>query len=163
MGSEGLVEIWRGQYSRDSFGKLRFLMIEDCNDISVAIPCSKLPVLQNLEQLEVCNCISVEEVIQGEELVGETIPRLTKINLISLPMLMDLSSLQPILQNLHSLRVSWCENLRNLVSPSMVERLVNLKELCKLLCSSVKEIVRDDGSEATDDVSFTKLEKLQLF
>ncbi|KAL6324355.1 hypothetical protein AAG906_012959 [Vitis piasezkii] len=162
VGSKGLVEIWRGQYSSESFGKLRVLSIENCDDISVAIPCSKLPVLQNLEILKVSRCKSVEEVIQGEELAGEKIPRLTNISLCALPTLMHLSSLQPILQNLHSLEVFYCENLRNLASPSMAKRLVNLKNLWIAVCISVKEIVRDDGSEATDDVSFTKLEKLRL-
>ncbi|XP_034707550.1 probable disease resistance protein At4g27220 isoform X2 [Vitis riparia] len=158
----GPMEIWRGQFSRESFGKLRVLMITMCEGIPVAIPCSKLPVLQNLEKLFVLNCNSVEEVIQEEGLAGETIPRLTEIFLRSLPSLMHLSGLQPILQNLHSLEVYGCDNLMNLVSPSMAKRLVQLKELSITDCSMVKEIVGADVTEATDDISFTNLEKLQL-
>ncbi|XP_034707564.1 uncharacterized protein LOC117930893 isoform X2 [Vitis riparia] len=156
------MEIWRGQFSRESFGKLRVLEIKMCKGIPVAIPCSKLPVLQNLEQLNVQDCNSVEEVIQEEGLAGETIPRLTKICLKRLPSLMHLSALQPILQNLHSLEAVDCGNLMNLVSPSMAKRLVQLKELSITYCSMVKEIVGADVSEATDDISFTNLEKLQL-
>ncbi|XP_034707556.1 disease resistance protein At4g27190-like isoform X2 [Vitis riparia] len=158
----GPMEIWRGQFSRESFGKLRVLEIKICERIPVVIPCSKLLVLQNLEQLNVQDCNSVEEVIQEEGLAGETIPRLTKICLVSLPSLMHLSGLQPILQNLHSLDVVDCGNLMNLASPSMAKRLVQLKELSITSCSMVKEIVGADVSEATDDISFTNLEKLQL-
>ncbi|XP_034707554.1 disease resistance protein SUMM2-like isoform X5 [Vitis riparia] len=158
----GPMEIWRGQFSRDSFGKLRVLEIKMCEGIPVAIPCSKLPVLQNLEQLNVQDCDSVEEVIQEEGLAGETIPRLTKICLVRLPSLMHLSGLQPILQNLHSLKVDFCGNLMNLVSPSMAKRLVQLKVLYITYCSVMKEIVGADVSEATDDISFTNLEELEL-
>ncbi|XP_034707099.1 disease resistance protein At4g27190-like [Vitis riparia] len=56
---KGLVEIWCGQFSRESFGKLRVLEIEACHDISLVIP-------HTIEQLIVRRCDSVEKVIQVE-------------------------------------------------------------------------------------------------
>ncbi|XP_034705650.1 uncharacterized protein LOC117929471 [Vitis riparia] len=80
-----------------------------------------------------------------------------------LPMLRHLSGFGSILQNLQSLQVSRCRNLINLVSPSMAKRLVQLKELTVCSCDKVKEIVENEGGEATDDeILFTKLQKLEL-
>ena len=163
MGFKGPMEIWWGQFSRESFGKLRVLEIEACHDISVVIPSSKLQALHNIEQLIVRSCYSVEKVIQVEGHAGETLPRLTIMYLKDLPMLRHLSGLGPILQNLQSLQVSQCGNLINLVSPSMAKRLVQLKELTVDSCDEVKEIVENEGGEATDDeILFTKLQKLEL-
>ncbi|XP_034707094.1 disease resistance protein At4g27190-like [Vitis riparia] len=153
---KGPVEIWCGQFSRESFGKLRVLEIEACHDISLVIP-------HTIEQLIVRRCDSVEKVIQVEGHAGETLPRLTIMYLEDLPMLRHLSGLGPILQNLQSLQVSRCRNLINLVSPSMAKRLVQLKELTVDYCDEVKEIVENEGGEATDDeILFTKLQKLKL-
>ncbi|KAL6323770.1 hypothetical protein AAG906_002238 [Vitis piasezkii] len=153
---KGPVEISWGQFSRESFGKLRVLEIEVCHDISVVIP-------HNIEQLIVRRCYSVEKVIQVEGHGGETLPRLTIMCLDDLPMLRHLSGLGSILQNLQSLQVFHCDSLINLVSPSMAKRLVQLKELTVRYCGKVKEIVENEGGEATDDeILFTKLQKLNL-
>ena len=114
MGFKGPMEIWWGQFSRESFGKLRVLEIEACHDISVVIPSSKLQALHNIEQLIVRSCNSVEKVIQVEGYAGETLPRLTIMCLDDLPMLRHLSGLGSILQNLQSLQVFRCRNLINL-------------------------------------------------
>ena len=104
---KGPVEISWGQFSRESFGKLRVLEIEGWHDISVVIP-------HNIEQLIVRRCYSVEKVIQVEGYAGETLPRLTIMCLDDLPMLRHLSGLGSILQNLQSLQVFRCRNLINL-------------------------------------------------
>ena len=44
------MEIWWGQFSRESFGKLRVLEIVACHDISLVIP-------HNIEQLIVRSCL----------------------------------------------------------------------------------------------------------
>ena len=109
------------------------------------------------------NCSSVKEVIQVEGRVGETLPQLTIMYLENLPMLTHLSGFGPFLQNLHSLQVSKCGKLINLVSPSMAKTLVQLEELTVSYCDEVKEIVENEGGEATDDkIVFTKLKKLKL-
>ena len=110
---KGPVEISWGQFSRESFGKLRVLEIA-CHDTSVVIPSSKLQALHNIEQLIVRSCYSVEKVIQVEGYAGETLPRLTIMCLDDLPMLRHLSGLGSILQNLQSLQVFRCRNLINL-------------------------------------------------
>ncbi|WKA02986.1 hypothetical protein VitviT2T_021126 [Vitis vinifera] len=157
------MEILLSQFSRESFGKLRVLEIKACHDVLVVIPSSKLQVLHNLKQLIVRNCSSVKEVIQVEGRVGETLPQLTIMYLENLPMLTHLSGFGPFLQNLHSLQVSKCGKLINLVSPSMAKTLVQLEELTVSYCDEVKEIVENEGGEATDDkIVFTKLKKLKL-
>ena len=170
----GTMEIWGGQFSRESFGKLRKLEIEDSPNISVVIPSRMLQILHNLKQLTLRSCNSVKEVIQVEGVVQyETLllPQLTEMHLEDLPMLTHLvgfgtfgiGSLQ-LLQNLHHLHVSECGKLINIVSPSMAKRLVQLKKLSITACSMVKEIVGDDDDTcfSNNAFAFPSLEEMEV-
>ena len=156
LSSQESMEIWQGQFSRESFGKLRNLEIFQCHNISVVIPCSKQQGWNNLKRLTLGSCKSMKEVIQMEGVtVGETFPQLTEMHLEDLPMLTHLFGfgfrLRPILQNLHYLHVSECGNLINIISPSMAKRLVRVKMLSVTNCFMVKEIVGDDASTEEDE------------
>eukprot|EP00261_Vitis_vinifera_P039659 XP_019080902.1 PREDICTED: probable disease resistance protein At4g27220 isoform X2 [Vitis vinifera] len=161
------MKIWQGQFSGESFCKLRVLKIKMCHNILVVIPCSRLPKLHNLKELYVSKCNSVEEVFQMKELVNqeyqvETLPRLTKMFLEDLPLLTYLSGLVQIFENLHSLTVHGCENLIYLVTSSIAKTLVQLKELTIEQCKLVKEIVGHEGGEEPYDIVFSKLQRLRL-
>ncbi|XP_034680169.1 probable disease resistance protein At4g27220 [Vitis riparia] len=161
------MKIWQGQFSGESFCKLRVLKIKMCHNILVVIPCSRLPKLHNLKELYVSKCNSVKEVFQMKELVNqeyqvETLPRLTKMFLEDLPLLTYLSGLVQIFENLHSLTVSGCGNLIYLVTSSIAKTLVQLKELIIEQCRSVKEIVGHEGGEEPYDIVFSKLQRLKL-
>ncbi|XP_034708971.1 probable disease resistance protein At4g27220 [Vitis riparia] len=70
------MKIWQGQFSGESFCKLRLLKIRKCHDILVVIPSNVLPKLHNLEELHVSKCNSVKEVFElvDKEYQVETLP-----------------------------------------------------------------------------------------
>ncbi|XP_034707644.1 uncharacterized protein LOC117930941 isoform X2 [Vitis riparia] len=154
------MKIWQGQFSGESFCKLRLLKIRKCHDIFVVIPSNVLPKLYNLEELHVSKCNSVKEVFElvDKEYQVETLPRLTEMFLEDLPLLTYLSGLGQILKNLHSIEVCGCGNLIYLVTSSMAKTLVQLKVLTIGKCESVEEIVRHEGGEEPYDIVFSKLQ-----
>ena len=161
----GNVEIWRGQFSRISFSKLRVLKMSKHRGISIETSLSIVQKLQNLERLEVEECNSVNEIIQKEWF--SILPRLTEIRLKDLPKLMDLSGLDLHFHNLQTLEVVGCESLINLLTPSTTKRLV--QQLRKLIiegCSKVKEIfMGNEGDEPITDgieIEFNTLNSLSL-
>ncbi|PAL65156.1 hypothetical protein CEJ83_20680, partial [Acinetobacter baumannii] len=90
-----LKEIWHGQALPVSFfNNLRQLAVDDCTNMSSAIPANLLRCLNNLEYLEERNCDSIEEVLHLEELInaeeehfGQLFPKLSNLRLIDLPKL----------------------------------------------------------------------------
>ena len=159
------VEIWRGQFSRMPFSKLRVLKISEHGGISIGTSLSVVQKLQNLERLEVEECNSVNEIIQKEWF--STLPRLTEICLKNLPKLMDLSGLDLHFHNLQTLEVVRCESLINLLTPLTTKRLVQqLRKLIIQGCNKVKEIfVGNEGDELITDgieIEFTTLKSLSL-
>ena len=158
------MKIWQGQFSEESFCKLRLLKIRKCHDIFVVIPSNVLPKLHNLEELHVSKCNSVKEVFElvDKEYQVETLPRLTEMFLEDLPLLTYLSGLGQIFKNLHSIEVRRCGNLIYLVTSSMAKTLVQLKVLIIEKCESVEEIVRHEGGEEPYDIVFSKLQRLRL-
>ena len=161
----GNVEIWRGQFSRMPFSKLRVLKLSKHGGISIRTSLSVVQTLQNLERLEVEECDSVNEIIQKEWF--STLPRLTEICLKDLPKLMDLSGLDLHFHNLQTLEVVGCESLINFLTPSTTKRLVQqLRKLIIRECNKVKEIfVGNEGDEQITDnieIEFTTLKSLSL-
>ncbi|KAL6324295.1 hypothetical protein AAG906_007410 [Vitis piasezkii] len=141
------MKIWQGQFSGESFCKLRLLKIRKCHDILVVIPSNVLSKLHNLEELHVSKCNLVKEVFElvDKEYQVETLPRLTKMFLEDLPLLTYLFGLGQIFKNLHSVEVHGCGNLIYLVTSSMAKTLVQLKR-----------------GEEPYDIVFSKLQRLRL-
>ncbi|RVW53213.1 hypothetical protein CK203_116902 [Vitis vinifera] len=133
------MKIWQGQFSGESFCKLRLLRIRECHDILVVIPSNVLPKLHNLEELHVNKCNSVKEVFElvDKEYQVET---------------------GQIFKNLHSLEVRGCGNLIYLVTSSMAKTLVQLKVLTIEKCELVEEIVRHEGVPSTPRVKEVKID-----
>ncbi|KAH9753083.1 Disease resistance protein [Citrus sinensis] len=89
-----LQEIWHGQALPVSFfNNLSDLVVDDCTNMSSAIPANLLRCLNNLQYLTVTNCDSLEEVLHLEELnakeehIGPMFPKLSNLRLIDLPKL----------------------------------------------------------------------------
>ncbi|RVW21683.1 hypothetical protein CK203_099911 [Vitis vinifera] len=91
-----------------------------------------LHTLHDLEKLNVRRCGSVKEVVQLEELVDE---------------------------ESHAMELA---NLVNLLPPSTAKSLVQLKNLKVGGSDMIKEVVSRGGGEATEEITFCKLEHIAL-
>ena len=93
------------------------------------------PDLQSLESLRVLECDSL-------------------INLVP-------SSVESF-QNLATLDVRYCGNLRSLISPLVAKTLVKLETLIARGSYMIEEIVANKGEEASDEITFHKLQHMEL-
>ncbi|KAJ4721055.1 Disease resistance protein [Melia azedarach] len=120
-------EIWHDQALPFSFfSNLTLLRVSDCKFMSSAIPANLLRFLNNLLQLDVIRCDSVEEVFHLEGLdAGEhtdpLFPRLKFLYLIDLPKLKRFCSFNGNtveLPSLSSLGIHNCNNMETFISDS---------------------------------------------
>ncbi|KAL6311654.1 hypothetical protein AAG906_025733 [Vitis piasezkii] len=65
-------------------------------------------------------------------------------------------------QNLATLDVQSCGSLRSLISPSVAKSLVKLKTLKIGGSDMMEEVVANEGGEATDEITFYKLQHMEL-
>ena len=93
------------------------------------------PDLHSLESLRVRNCDSL-------------------INLVP--------SLVASFQNLATLDVRSCGSLRSMISPSVAKTLVKLQTLIARGSYMMEEIVANEGEEAVDEITFCKLQHMEL-
>lgn len=116
---------WLKELKLSKLPELKHLVDEDSQPV---------PILQNLETLEVLECSRLE---------------------ILVPSLVSF-------QNLVSLEVSKCHGLRNLITASAATNLVQLRRMNIKECESLQEIVRSEADGAEDDIGFNQLEYLGL-
>ncbi|OMO67904.1 cc-nbs-lrr resistance protein [Corchorus capsularis] len=195
--NELLKEIWHGQVPAEYFRKLKVLELRGFPKQSAILPSCLLRSLKNLEKL-VLGDASFEKIFQYEELNGDTDEEkrsqmfhcLADLTLFKLPELIHLweEGYQPgsMFQNLRTLRVMECENLKNLVPPSVsFQNLMTLevskchgfihlvtpstaKSLTQLTrmritdCKMIENIVACVGDEMKDGAVFTQLKYLNL-
>ncbi|KAA8517894.1 hypothetical protein F0562_015368 [Nyssa sinensis] len=166
-------EIWGRQLPNGLFCKLRVLKLDQCEKLLIAAPFDLLKVLPNLEEVQVANCTSIEEVFEiNEQNTRWSSPssRLRELTLSVLPRLVHLCKKdhQAVLfENLVSLSVVSCKSLRNLLSFSMARGLVNLQKLKIDDCLIMEEVVgREEGKEqeeeAEEKIFFPQLNQLEL-
>uniref|UniRef100_A0A2N9HBH2 Uncharacterized protein n=1 Tax=Fagus sylvatica TaxID=28930 RepID=A0A2N9HBH2_FAGSY len=104
----------------NSFPSLEKLILRKL--VNLKAICHGTVCLQNLEEVEVWNCSSIEEIIEGEETGGVNsnafcpimIPRLHLLYLSSLPELKTISKRVVICNSLDSIDVRDCEKLKKL-------------------------------------------------
>lgn len=63
---DNVAKIWKDQLFRNSFSKLEILHVEGCHKISSVFQWNMLKRLENLHELQVKNCTSVEDIFQPE-------------------------------------------------------------------------------------------------
>lgn len=117
-----LKAICNGTVVDSVLSKLKTLHIHNCNRLKYIFTFGLLQSLQNLEEVEVWNCHSVEDIIEGEETSGVNnnaippimVPRLHVIYLSSLPELKTISERVLVCNSLESVDVWDCEKLKKL-------------------------------------------------
>ncbi|GAY68289.1 hypothetical protein CUMW_263010, partial [Citrus unshiu] len=177
-----LREIWHGQALRVSFfNNLRELVVDDCTNMSSAIPANLLRCLNNLEWLAVWNCDSLEEVLHLEELNADKehicplFPKLFSLTLIDLPKLKRFCNFTGNiieLPKLECLTIENCPDMETFISNStfVLHMTADNKEPQKLkseenlfVADQIQHLFDEKvGEEAEDCIVFRKLEYLGL-
>ncbi|KAF2288037.1 hypothetical protein GH714_004036 [Hevea brasiliensis] len=143
-----LENIWHGQLTADSFGKLKSLFITECRNLVTVFPWNVLERFQRLE-LYLGRCDSVQEIYQleGFNVEANVVAafELRDLSVCSLESLKHVWSKDPqgvfTFQSLISIRVYGCEVLKNLFPTSMAEGLLQLEQLQIENHCGVEEIV----------------------
>ncbi|XP_024192398.1 uncharacterized protein LOC112196311 [Rosa chinensis] len=159
------------------FRELRYMVVSSCNNLLGVFSSSVVQNLQNLEQLEVWSCDSLETVFELEGLeikekdgvTATLLSCLEKMELGDLPMLAYLwKPPQNILafQNLTTLQVSSCNRLEYVFPLFMVGGLVKLESMYITYCPRIAEIfakTEEHGNEEkTNEIVISQVKTLHL-
>jgi len=152
--------------------------IKAFHKLSVLVPYNEIQMLQNVKELTVSNCDSLNEVFGSGggadtkktdhisttqyQLQNMTLDNLPKLSHIWKHNIMEVASFQKIT----NIDVLHCHNLKSLLSHSMARSLVQLKKLTVGDCDMMEEIItKEDGNSEGGNkvkISFPKLEELLL-
>ncbi|KAH9752952.1 Disease resistance protein [Citrus sinensis] len=167
-----LREIWHGQAVPVSFfNNLRQLAVDDCTNMSSAIPTNLLRCLNNLRCLEVRNCDLIEEVLHLEELnakeehIGPRFPRLNRLRLIDLPKLKRFCNFTGNiieLSELENLTIENCPDMETFISNSVVHVTTNNKEPQKLTSEENFLLAHQVQPLFDEKLTFPQLKELKL-
>ena len=164
--------LWHNQLVPDSFCKLNQLCVDQCENLMNIFPPNMLRRLQNnLEELRIRNCNSVEEVFEVrranvDEIYEKGSTQLKVLNLVSLPKLKHVwtSDLEAILtfQNLRQVEVSKCKTLKSLFPISVAKSLEQLESLRINDCGLMEEIVALEEELEMTKFVFPRITSLSL-
>ncbi|XP_054818940.1 uncharacterized protein LOC129318262 isoform X2 [Prosopis cineraria] len=142
-----LEEIWLGKISpaNNSFQKLTTLVVKNCEFLSTVIPSYLLPYLENLEELHVERCGSVEVIFDGSDMVMKK-SHLKRLILCQLPKMKHVwnKNLEGILsyENLEVVAVTKCQCLYVLFpAVPLAKNLSKLETLKIIHCGALVDIV----------------------
>jgi len=136
--------------------RLEFVRVDDCGDVRPPFPAKLLRALNNLKEVIVDSCKSLEEVFElGEPYEGSTeekelLSSLTKLHLKRLP---DLKCIwkgptrHVSLHNLAHLFLISLDKLTFIFTPSLARSLPKLETLDLSKCGELKHIIREEDGE----------------
>ena len=163
--------IWHNQLVPHSFCKLQKLSVDNCGNLKKDFPQNILGIIRNLEELEISNCASMEEVfeirdVNVEETTDTVASILKDLKLFRLPNLKRVWNWDPqailTFQTLSKVDIIDCIRLESVFPTSVVKSLAQLKELRIQRCG-VEEIVgMEEGSETTIEFVLPRLTTLIL-
>ncbi|XP_028062975.1 disease resistance protein At4g27190-like [Camellia sinensis] len=152
------TEIWHNQLDVGCLDKVGFMRVQCCGKLSSVVSSKLMQRLHNIQGLKVWWCDSLEMIFDLQEGVcadvaeKETlITQLIELKLKYLPKLThiwkNISQQTHCFENLSSLRVEHCDNLRYIFTISMANVLVNLQILTVEHCEKVEKIVTKENEE----------------
>ncbi|CAL5351122.1 unnamed protein product [Camellia sinensis] len=152
------TEIWHNQLEVGCLDKVGFMRVQCCGKLSSVVSSKLMQRLHNIQGLEVWWCDSLEMIFDLQEggcadvAEKETlITQLSELRLKYLPKLThiwkNISQRTHCFENLSSLKVQHCDNLRYIFTISMANVLVNLKYLTVKHCEKVEKIVTRENEE----------------
>ncbi|XP_057998724.1 disease resistance protein RPP5 [Hevea brasiliensis] len=146
LNMDNLKMIWHNELHSDSFCKINALTVENCEEVLKIFPSMLLRGLRNLQDLVIRNCDLLQEVFDLQELIKmkESVAiRLRTLLLEGLPKLKHVWNEDPLglvlFDNLSSVRVQDCPNLKIIFPASIAKNLPQLKTL-NTSSSGVEEI-----------------------
>ncbi|XP_057991824.1 uncharacterized protein LOC110643234 isoform X4 [Hevea brasiliensis] len=138
-----LERIWHNQLAGGSFCMLKSMTVGDCKNLHTLFPSNDLRRFQKLEQLNLTNCDSLEEIYQ-----------LPEFNAEEESFAIDL--------NLRSMEISDLKNLKNLFPASVAQNLLLLEKLSVYSCGVEAIVAKAEGAKAAPSFVFPKLLSLKL-
>ncbi|CAK9184844.1 unnamed protein product [Ilex paraguariensis] len=131
-GLKNMKKLWHGQLlPAENFKRLRKLSISNCENLIIVFPSN---LIQNLEGLSISNCDLLEELCEGHNATSITLPRITNLELKSLPRLKDIwwnkISLESFsFQNLKELTIGGCNCFTSRLEAFGSSKTSNLKKI----------------------------------
>ncbi|XP_048135733.1 uncharacterized protein LOC125315325 [Rhodamnia argentea] len=170
VGLPNLEDIWTDE-SPLGLSSLQSLEVSSCKSLSKVINSRSLVKLQKLHTLKVEHCVAVQEIFDldglGADANIETLSELNTIYIERLPSLRCIWNKNPCgivrFHNLKQLKVFGCNNLGFLFFPSMVQSLLQLRELEVQGCNKMEAIVIEDEGlriETSETLVFSMLTNL---
>ncbi|KAI9403461.1 hypothetical protein POPTR_001G429890v4 [Populus trichocarpa] len=158
---EGHEEVgnWLAQLQQNGFLQgLKFVRVDDCGDVRTPFPAKLLRALNNLKEVIVDSCKSLEEVFElGEPDEGSSeekelplLSSLTELRLSCLPELKCIwkgPSRHVSLQSLNRLNLESLNKLTFIFTPSLARSLPKLQRLYIIKCGQLKHIIREEDGE----------------
>ncbi|XP_050274627.1 disease resistance protein L6-like isoform X2 [Quercus robur] len=171
-GMDNLKMLWQNQLVSNSICKIKKLHVGSCKNLMNIFPPNMLRRLQNLEELKIEDCTTVEEVfeVRGEnvdEICDKGSTQLRHLTLINLPKLKHVWTSDPetilTFQNLLQVKVSKCKTLKSLFPVSVARSLEQLESLHINDCELMEEIIAlEEGLETMIKFVFPQITSLTL-
>ncbi|KAF7151349.1 hypothetical protein RHSIM_Rhsim02G0094600 [Rhododendron simsii] len=156
-----------------SLSKLMTFTMSDCNNLLCVFPSHLLPMLRDLETLQVKECTLLEVVfaleagVHSNEPNPEILSPLKHVKLYYLPKLSYISKRDPTgFQYIQFLVIIHCDWLRYVFAPTVTKSIPQLRTLEISSCVMLSRIVAEEnglGESSVDEVEFPRLEKLVLY
>ncbi|XP_021825575.1 disease resistance protein At4g27190-like isoform X3 [Prunus avium] len=134
-----LLGIWHSQLAPNSFCRLRKVKVFRCHSLTNIFAPSMIGRLNALDTLEIRHCQSLQVVFEQAYYTSTT-----ELKTFECP-------------SLDLIRIDSCQSLKNIFPASVATALQHLRELHVENCGTLKEIVAEDGLEATPTFVFPKL------
>ncbi|KDP38942.1 hypothetical protein JCGZ_00699 [Jatropha curcas] len=157
-----------------TFSLLKVFHLYDCPRMKHLFPSGCLSNLHNLQQISVCNCENMEELIAvGEEQESHDniqfiLTKLQSLNVSFLPQLKRFCREKIICDSLQEISVVYCGSVKQLFLPGLLSNLKNLERIFVSCCANMEELIameeQEQEQESHDNIQFTlpKLESLNL-
>ncbi|XP_061987613.1 disease resistance protein At4g27190-like [Populus nigra] len=168
---------WLAQLQQNGFlQRLEFVRVDDCGDVRTPFPAKLLRALNNLKEVIVWGCKSLEEVFElGEPYEGSSEEKelplpssLTRLQLYQLPELKCIwkgPTSHVSLQSLADLYLDSLDKLTFIFTPFLVQSLPQLERLDISKCSELKHIIREEDGEREiipESSGFPKLKTISI-
>ncbi|XP_037496112.1 uncharacterized protein LOC119369116 isoform X2 [Jatropha curcas] len=169
--ADALRKIWHNQLHSDSFYKLRVMKVEYGNQLVQIFPSNIFKRLENLNDVVIGNCDSLEVVFDLQELVINITESITSElrnldirNLQNLKYVWNKDPQQALsFPNLSSVHVWHCPSLKNLFPTSIAKNLLQLKKLDLSNCGLKELVTKEEEVETNPKFAFPQLKSLDLW